>query len=53
MLIAHLCQQPATQDARVAQWSPGLRVALLVGVQSRVSFTKIGRELYHQPSLSV
>lgn len=29
MLMAHLCQQPATQDARVAQWSPGPRVALL------------------------
>lgn len=53
MLIAHLCQQPATQDARVAQWSPGLEVALLIGVQLRAPFTKAGQMLYHQPPLSV
>lgn len=53
MLIAHLRQQPGTQDARVAQWPPGLQVTSPVGVQLQAPFTKTGGELCHQPPLSV
>lgn len=49
MLIAHLGQQPAAQDAHVAQRPPRLEVTLLMGIQARS--TKIGQELYHQPPL--
>lgn len=41
MLIARLCQQPATHDACVGQWSPGLEVPLLIAVQLQAPFNKI------------